>query len=258
MTNANQIFDSLLTDTSAYINASVDEETPRKDSVLKYDFDPLSLVLGLLDQGSHYTDIHNMLTCSSEVIVVYKPAKYNDIFTLINDFQSKSETIRRYFKHRLFLRRLNNQYISKYMEDLDDVLADPFCLKLSNIKILLKLPDFYREGIETDNLFKNYQSVKPPVREDLVSDYFQFVKKISRHSKKENKSRYYFTNSNKNLLLIESVTGSNERHLLDYISKLDKPIFIEGYCNIKHQPGYEEFLIYQNGNFQYFIEKEGK
>jgi hypothetical protein len=255
MTNFNQILaaskNTVSIDLSDWTKASVNKKT-EEDPVFTYDFDPLALTLGLLDQDNHYTDIHTLLSSSNEVISNFQPLKYNNIFTLINDFQSKSETIQRYFKHRLLLRRLKNQYISKYMNALEDLLNNPCCLKLSNIKILLKLPEFYREGIETDNLFKNYQSIEPPFRQDNVKDHFQFVGKISRHSSQENKLRYYFSNSNNNLLLIESVLGSNEQNLMDYMLRHSKSIIIEGCAYIKHQPGYEDFLIYQQGRFKYY------
>ena len=258
MTTFNQTFKA--SKNTVFIDFDFDEvsvgesNTDKEEIVFEYDFDPLCYVLYRIDKKDHLTQAFEFLDFTfldaDEIERRKKSIEQIDL----DQYQEKSKSIRTYFKHRLFMRRLNSKHISKYMLGLEEILENPTSIKRSNLKILVKLPDFYRESTETDAVLKNAVSVNKNFKQRrvLLSEQFEFVNSIKRNSKNQNVTRFYFKNKTNNLLLIEATTGSNEYNLIDYLVRQDKPILIDGSCLVRHQAGYDEFLMYQDGDLRYY------
>jgi hypothetical protein len=225
------------------------------DQVYHYDFDPLAYTLAAIAANKSLREIHTMLCSNTNNFL--SPPPYNDSEhkTLIEEsanYLEASEQIQRYFKNRQLMRRLKNQYLSDYMISLENLLENTPQVKQSQVAILVKLPDFYREGKETDQLFRQYQSVEGSPGQNFVDDEFTYVTKIERYSNKDNKIRHYFANQKQELLMMEFKTYDRANNLVDYIARQNKPVRITGYSIVKHQPGYDDFLIYIDGDFKFY------
>jgi hypothetical protein len=222
--------------------------------VYHFDFDTLAYTLAAIAANKNLSEIHTMLVGNSNVFLSPASYSYSEHNTLIKEsanYLEASEQIQRYFKNRQLMRRLKNQYLSDYMISLENLLENIRQVKQSQVAILVKLPDFYREGKETDQLFSQYQSIKESPGQTFVDDEFTYVTKIERYSNKDNKIRYYFANQKQELLKMEFKTYDRANNLVDYIARQNKPVRITGYSIVKHQPGYDDFLIYIDGDFKF-------
>jgi hypothetical protein len=234
-------------------------ETVQKvsDPDIEFDFDPLAFALSAADQNQYKSDVHGLL----EHKLVNLSSDFQDqrrmILDQIENFRDLSNDIQKYFRNKLLLRRLKGSHMSDYMISLEQILDNPKKIKRSQIKILLRLNDFYKENRETDVLFQKFKSLKTRETEYHLDDEFTFVKIIERFSKDKKANRYYFANKNQNLLLIEADMRTNEDRLMNYLSR-QSSVIIRGSCVINNQPQNEDFLLYKNGDFKYYDPRSGK
>jgi len=235
-------------------NAKAESAVEKVEQVYHYDFDPLAYTLAAIAENKSLGEIHRMLCGNINDFLspsTYGDAEHNTLIKESANYLQESEQIQRYFKNRQLMRRLKNQYLSDYMISLENLLENIRQVKQSQVAILVKLPDFYREGKETDQLFSQYQSVKGSPGQSFVDDEFTYVTKIERYSNKDNKIRHYFANQKKELLKMEFKMYDRANNLVDYIAKQNKPVRITGYSIVKNQPGYDDFLIYIDGDFKF-------
>jgi hypothetical protein len=227
------------------------------DEIFSYDYDPLAFTLASIHNGKYLSEVHLMLSIKDRTIdrYDYNKEEYNDLVSKTSNFQSEANKIRKYYKNKLFMRRLKSYHISRYMTVLEEILEKPYQLKQSQISALLKMPDFYKSDVETDLIINQHVSLKGNPRKEEVDDVFVHVGTVQRMTKTKNEQCYYFANSQKNLLLIPiSNKDSNytlTNNLMNYITKLKQPVRITGYCEANHELRYEEFLMYKNGFFNF-------
>lgn len=233
-----------------------DEETlsqpaVKEDVELSFDYDPLAFAISALDCNRYlFTDIHSFLT--NEDPSIFGNASIKDLAVTDSAVQH-SKKIKKYYKNRLLMRRLKGLYISDYMKSLEELVESTNTIKKSQVKILVKLPEFYKENTETDAIFENCQSIKTAhATITEFDDVFKFVGSVERNAKNDKATRYYFANDKNNFLLYNARNTDKSKHLMDYIIQQDRPIRINGFSSLKPQPGYEDFYIYQEGNFKFF------
>jgi hypothetical protein len=255
MTKFNQIFAASTNNVSVNVfNWDDESEIVRKpiDPEIEFDFDPLAFALSAAHQTYFKSDVHFLLEQKTDDWDHSHIDQQRTILDQIENFKNLSNDIQKYFRNKLLLRRLKGSHMSDYMTSLEQLLDNPKKIKRSQIKILLKLNDFYKENRETDQLFGNFKSLngRKPRNHDLDEE-FSFVKVIERFSKDTKANRYYFTNKNKNLLLIQADMGTNEDRLMDYLSRQSN-VIVRGSCMIHSQPQNEDFLLYMKGDFRYY------
>jgi hypothetical protein len=242
---------TVVADWDSVFAAMLDLETntdTNNDPTIDYDFDPLAFVLAALNQRRYLPEIHSLLAAPSHGAHRVEVAAVRN---QMDQFADASDTIRRYFQNRLIMRRLRNHSLSKYMTELEQLLENPRQLKLSQIPILLKLPDFHRESTETDHLFKTHVSLNPTQGRLAIDQTFEFAAIIERNCRKGHSFRYYFANDQRNLAVIEVKNGECSQHLLDYIVAQKKPVIFRGTAVILPQPGHD-FLLYRSGDFRFY------
>lgn len=213
----------------------------KKKVVFEFAEDPLYAVLAWIEKGYGLSDIHNALS---------KIDDFNLPLTVTDQHKEEAERIRQYFRNRLIMRRLKSQHISPFMESLDKILESPTRLESDAVKILVKLPDFYKEGIETDDLFKQFKSAEES-RKSIISGNFEieYVRTIVRKDKGGVRNRRYFKTENNNLLLVENSVKTPDDKLWNYIISQNKKIGVKGSLQAMPQPGYD-FVILR----EHFIE----
>lgn len=229
-----------------------------KEEYVEFDFDPLAFILAGIENNINLSVLYELLV-DKNLLTNYN---YNDLYRVIFDnihlHMIKSQEIQKYFKNKLLLRRVKGYHISEYMMCLETLLSNFNKIKKEHISILLKLPDFYRESTETDQVYKNFFPLKEQKNSiKNVNDRFCFVKKINRFSRKNNFSRYYFSNANNNLALISINKNSNEDSLMEYIVSSNQSITIKGSSKITCQEGYD-FLIYTFPNKYQLVQDSDK
>lgn len=217
-----------------------------KKTLLEFNDDPLAIVIDLLAQNYPLYEIHAFLSSQENNTTIR--AKISS-----EPSKEQAKKIRFYFKNRLIMRRLKNQHISDFMNSLEQIMSDDYRIYQDHISILVKLPDFYRENIETDSLFKNYISLDEASKTTTVhlEENLTFVKAIIRQAKNQNIKRLYFKNDKNNLLLHSVPTNSENIQLWDYIIKQNKPIGFKGTVRIAPQIGFD-FKLYQGNYYEFY------
>ena len=227
----NDAFKSLFVD-------SVKQEKPTR--YVEYDVDPLAYVVKWIESGTLMHDIHTWLEFNT-----LGPDSFNE------EHLKKANEIRNFFKNSIILRRLKGEFISSFMDIVDELNENIYKVNVEHIKVLIKLPDFYRESVETRDLFAQYVSLDSIQTQTLdLDDVWTFVKKIKRNSKNENVWRYYFTNSKKNLLSVVVKSGIDSCVFLEYIAS-QGPVGIKGLGFHARQQGWD-FWFYRMSNYELY------
>ena len=203
------------------------------------DIDPLIYVVEWIRRELPLTEIHSRLQQQ-----LFEVPDFDETVVL------QANNIRNFFKNTILLRRLKNEYISPFMTALEELNENTNRVNVDHIKILVKLPDFYRESTETRDLFADYKSVDTAENTIEINEAWTFVKKIKRSSKQENFWRYYFSNSKKELMSINCKSFSDTEPLLNYVSSLG-PVGFKGLGFVTKQPGHD-FLLYKLGNYELY------
>lgn len=252
MTNINQIFQTVDIEWTGVESNEVKQEID-----LEFDFDPLAFALAAKRENLFKSDVHLLLSTATKDLSPEAINQRDAIYSNMKSDLDLSGKIQKYYKNKLLMRRLKGLHFTKFQEALEQVLDNPRKIKQSQIRILLKLDDFYQEDQSVDNLFKQYATIDGDPRTCEIDDEFVFVESIDRYTKKSKIKKYFFKNSKNNLLEIASDLGTNELRLMDYLVQ-QPSILIQGDVSITHHPHREDFLLYRHGTFRYYDSRSGK
>jgi hypothetical protein len=211
-------------------------ESIKKVSYREHEFsvDPLAVVVDYHNAGRPGHEIYDNLV------------NYRELSSPSADSLVQADNIRRFFKNKIFLRRLKNYHISDYMKEMELVLESGQSVRSDRLPILVKLPAFYSESVETEALFKEYESLTSDRGLYESNDVWTFVKEISKYNRHDKSANYYFTNHYKQLLKVSVPFKEMGRSAWNYISSKEK-IGIKGTLNKLRVRGYD-FCLYQLTN----------
>lgn len=235
MNNINVVQDWFFTDLD-------DESTREKKTPVIYEYtdDPLALVCAMIRSGKDLSSIYDALDG-----IGLKHYKFENVIE--SDDRLLAEDIRKFFKNSIMLRRLKSQHISSFMEAVEDLTSSPQSVDKEHIKVLVKLPNFYRESKETEKIFSQRKSVISKNNDVVRFDgTLTFAGKIKRSSKRENQMRYYFATEDNHLFAVFIQYSDTSRSAWDYISKKDK-FRIKADLVVGRQPGHD-FNFYKLGH----------
>jgi hypothetical protein len=208
------------------------ENFPKEKTYTRFEHDVLALVVHLIDAGVEYHDIYERLTTLS----------INNTPTTSTDIE-KAEKIRTYFKNKHMLRMLKGEHISEFMSAVDEIIASPFSLCNDHYKIIVKLPAFYEENIQTEQLYKNYNNLSPNSKAATKKDIWTFVAKIAGNAKNDKNYTFYFKNLANNLLTVVVGKGEIGYGVWNYVAETKKSIGIEAHLKVHKKRGYN-FIMY--------------
>ena len=243
--NVVAVLDNLTEKTSKY--DFTDKET------FEFEFDPLLFVVGAQSDGIDNVSIYNFLSDISQP----KPEFVEGVLQKGRRDQSKVDAIGRYFKNKILMRRLKGLYVSPYMKKFEEYLENPQKISASQLKIVIKLPDFYREGVETEAILSQHVSLpRQPTKTERhqVKWAFRLAGSVERNAKNQKTVRYYFVDEKNHLLEIEVIRGAKEHKFLKYLVDKKEAIGIEGYFHVSHPKGYEDFILYKDGDLEKFYD----
>ncbi len=206
---------------------------------VEFDCDPLAYIVKWLESNVSTNDIYTWFE-----------NKENINETVTDEHIKTAEEIRSFFNNSIMIRRLKGQFISPFMNAVEELNSTICKVNVDHIKILIKLPFFYKESIETRDLFAKYRSLDNKKEYKEVDNLWRFVKKIERHSKNEKFWRYYFSNDDQNLLCMKIMKNSDAKAFLDYIIS-QGPIGIKGSAYQWQQPGHD-FCFYRINNYELY------
>jgi len=141
---------------------------------LEFDNDPLAIVCAMLRTGNQYSEI-------AEVLHGYTSIKD----TIEAEDRERAIVVRKHFRNKILMRRLQNTRISKFMLAVDDLIESPRRVNKDSVSPLLKLPDFYEEDKATEAIFNAHTSLPNKQQHGLHTtiEYVGTVKRRSSRSK---------------------------------------------------------------------------
>ncbi len=163
----------------------------------------------------------------------------------------KANEINRFFRNKIMVRRLKNLHVSDYMKDLESLLENTSRVSVNKIPILVKLPTFYEESVETEKLIKTYRSLDTDRGLSETNEVWTFVNKIERNSKNQKAANFYFANSRNELLRITVPLKDIGLSVWDYIAKKGK-IGIKASLPKSRIQGYDFYLYGLPNNYDLF------
>jgi len=163
----------------------------------------------------------------------------------------KAEEIKKFFRNKILLRRLKNLHISDFMKDLEILLENTARVSVDKIPILVKLPVFYEESIETEKLIRDYTDIGSDRGLYDTNEVWKFVKKIERNSKSQKANNFYFSNTKNELLRVTVPFREIGNSAWDYVSK-KKKIGIKATLPKTRIQGYEFCLYGMPNNYDLF------
>lgn len=212
------------------VDGTVKKEKPI--CYVEFDLDPLAYIVKWVESNVTTNDIYTWL----------ENKEYTKE-TVTDEHIKKAEEIRSFFNNSIMLRRLKGEFVSPFMNAVEELNSTICKVNVDHIKILIKLPFFYKESTETRDLFAKYLSLEDTKEYKEVDNVWTFVKKIQRHSKHEKFWRYYFFNSNQNLMCILVNPNTDTSAFLDYIISQGS-VGIKGNAYHWRQPGHN-FYFYK-------------
>ena len=153
-------------------------------------------------------------------------------------------TIRRYFRNKIMLNRLKDEYISEYIDKLDDILNEPFKISEDKLNVLVTIPRIYFDNINIEAIMNSAKSVADRRGSDYNSNEpWTFIKKLERNSKSHSSYNYFFKNKDNHVLNLVVPKSQNHVGAWDYIVK-QGTINIRGLMITEKVKGYD-FHMYK-------------
>lgn len=166
-------------------------------------------------------------------------------------------TIRRHYKNKYMMNRLKDKPLGKYEHALDKMLENEKFLDRENIRILVKLPEFYTFELTTEELFAKHQSVqKPRNRSHELDGIFKFAGSVAKNTLKKKYTAFYWTAPDNTLAVITVDHLSKGLDCWRYLAEQGE-VGIRAKVNLGTMIG-GDFLVYQLGNKYELFDPEDK
>ncbi len=172
-------------------------------------------------------------------------------------YNEQAKLIRDHYRKKIFMVTMKKQEVSSFREVVDEIILEPTRLKVSQIPVLLRLPDFYQEDLDMQDLLDNYTSAKSGTSFfDMAVEFdgeVQFVKSVNRYGKRADRIRYYFKTEENSLICIVVDQANNLRNLMSYFADKNKTFRLRGPLISSKETGYQDFKFYYTCGSNYEI-----
>lgn len=164
---------------------------------IKFEVDLLAYAVMRLDNGAKPYEVYHELEYFDEYKIL-------DEFSTVDakKYAQQAESIRRYFKNKHMIRRLKGQEISEWMQKVDRIVELPKQVNADSVRVLAKLPVFYKENKRLDEIFKDAVSTTEHNATVAINEEFELVDSYHRDALSEKDFRIFFRNSMKQILML--------------------------------------------------------
>lgn len=217
------------------------ETVPEKPKVyLDFNTPPLALVIAMQKGGKDNSQIFDTLVGVGKAP---RPILLEE--TISKEHQAEADKIYNYFAKKHTMRRLKGEHISEFMLAVDDLCENRKRIDLEHLKVLVALPRFYKENIETELLISNHVSVDKENAVDLlrsINETVVFVKCIERRASRSNYNFYYWKRSNNQLLRVRIEANHIGNVAWNYLASCGKIKIKAKHNYFARIQGYEFFV----------------
>lgn len=225
----------------------------QKGKVLVFKTDPLYFVCSQIRQGKAPFEVYPTLEAffvdGGNESVLKEGIMPEDVMA--------ATTIRRHYKNKYMMNRLRDKPLGKFERTLDKMLEDDKFLDQENIRILVKLPEFYEFEMQTEEIFAKHQSVqKPRNRSHELDGIFKFAGSVSKNTLKKKYTAFYWTAPDNTLAVITVDHLSKGLDCWRYVAEQGE-VGIRAKASLGTMTG-GDFLVYQLGNKYELFDLEDK
>lgn len=217
------------------------ETVPEKPKAyLDFNTPPLALVIAMQKGGK---DTHQIFDTLIGVGTAPRPILLEE--TVSKQHQAEAAKIYNYFAFKHTMRRLKGEHISEFMLAVDDLCENRRRIDFDHVKVLVTLPRFYKENIETELLMSNHVSVDKENAVDLlrsINETVVFVKCIERRASRGNYNFYYWKRSNNQLLRVRIEANHIGNVAWNYLASCGKIKIKAKHNYFARIQGYEFFV----------------
>lgn len=175
---------------------------------------------------------------------IFEKIVNNDLSKIIveQEYHDQASSLKSYFKHNIFLRRLKGDHVSEWMKKVEDIIEDPTKVKYESVKILVSLPKFYKENLQLDILTNNHVTVDQTNTNFARSYNFEFVTKIHRYAKQDTHIDFYWKTDENKLLRVRTKSNEYSVSAWEALSTLTK-IKMNGAFGCSRIQGYDFWVL---------------
>jgi hypothetical protein len=200
---------SLVSEWDDFMSLGSTTENPQE---IKSEQDLLAMTCSLLRTGFE----------SYEVVSYLKdPELYKDRIepTITSNDVQLANKIRKYFSKKHMLRRIKGDYVSPWMNKVDELCETPQMARTDNIPVLVTLPRYYDDNIFIEGLMKDSVSAPSDKNVRAFEDTVEFVTKRYRTTRHYTAFDYYWKTSKNELVIARIPTNDLTYKAWDFVAK---------------------------------------
>lgn len=213
--------------TSGSFNDFFKSEITKPSVVHDLDVDPLAAIIELKAAG-RFPDV--------EMIQRHIPSEETNRY---------AQTIREYYLDKIVMQKLSSTYRdTEFKRDMVKSLklSGKNVLEEPHIKLLYRLPDFYKEDVFLDAVVSNNKSfLETKGRSNIKSTELSYIGAIDFYRRGYRAKNFYFKNSDNVVFMINSANASNLLPVTKIFEKI-KTMVVSGQVNYTMLKGHE-FVI---------------
>jgi len=185
---------------------------------LEFDDDPLALVCALIEKNIQLPEV--VATLGQDYVV-----NKVDLTTVVKDkHHQQSNEILQYFAKKHTMRRLKGEWVSKYMQSIDEIVDDPMRINKEYIPILVTLPRIYEQNRGIERVIKGHKSA--PRSDDLsfppMEGEVEFVERVHFKVGRSNEYHYFWRTPNNYLMRVVVQKGHYGSEAWDLLAEHGK------------------------------------
>lgn len=237
ITSARQMGKSVL---SAVFDEWV-QEKDRPKEYLEFNTSPLALVIAMQEAGK----------TTDEIFVTLKGVGTNSRISTDNvvtkEHEEKSKEIYSYFSKKHTLRRIKGDFISEWMNKVDELCENPNRVDKTYTGVLVTLPRIYQYNRDVEAVMKNYKTVSKNQRVEDFESELTFVKALDVHTRYNGtQTEYYWSTPSGHLVRFCLDHAGLGKPAWDLLAKQKTIKLSTINCATSRIKGYDFYVLHPN------------
>lgn len=172
---------------------------------LEFNANPLALVCAMLRKGKEAYEAGEVLNGAGTRLT----QQIDIISSIDREDTDRANEILKYFAAKHTMRRIKDEWVSKYMLAIDEIIENPCKLNKEHVGILVSLPRIYEQNRALERVMKGHKSA--PKNDSLewpsMEGELTFVEKLHIKVRQDNEWHYFWRTPNNYLMRIVMKKG---------------------------------------------------
>lgn len=215
---------------------SVIDSTKKDPVYLDFNTPALAIVLCLLEEGKSPSE------CLEAILST------NDYSHLVNALHvDQANTIYSYFSKKHTLRRVKGDFVSDWMNSVDQLCENLYKINKEHVRILVTLPRIFEYNKNIEAVMKPRKSVAKDLRVDDFESELKFVNSVVVHAQHQGtRTDYFWETPNKYLVRICIDHTDLGKPAWDFLARQGKIKLSTINCATARIKGYDFYVLHPN------------